>query len=270
MKRLLLTLSLAGAAIYAGNSLISTNGVVPDRVAAGTPIAIGQTQPIHPVVRHLRSWGSYLSDLPVSQTPQATLATYQKPAPLPPQQEAAYGPRPNNESPGQNPEPTLVSDDQTAASVSGFDGAEPEPVEWAKVMLGAKVHSKASVSSPTVRYYRPGTELQVVRREDGWVGVSDPLTQERGWVFEKYLSLINGPSQTQAALESTNESEFSEPTPAKPALPSSKKRSPPSIPALRVSEDVAVTESDPRSGRWARRGDQRQVGLFMFGPVARF
>ena len=246
MKRLLLSLSLAGAAVYAVNPLITTQ----DAVAV-------QTHPTHPGVRHLRSWGSYLSSLPLSQKPQTPMATYQKPAPLPPQQNAG-------------------ADDRPAASASGIDGSEPEPVEWAKVMLAARVHSEASVSSPTVRYYRPGTELQVVRREDGWVGVSDPVTQERGWVFEKYLSSIDGPSPTQAAMVSTNESEFSKPTPAKPALPNSKKRSPPTTPTLRVSEatpvsdDVAVTQSDPRSGRWAGRGDRRRGGLFMFGPLVRF
>ena len=261
MKRLLLSLALAGAAVYTVNTLISTNGVVPDRVAEETSTAIGQNQPNHPVVRRLRSWAPYLSDLPLSQKPQAP---YQKPALLPPRQNAAYGPIPNNENPGHNPRRALGSDDQTAASVSGIDGAEHEPVEWTKVILAARVHSEASVSSPTIGYYRPGTELQVVRREDGWVGVSDPVTQERGWVFEKYLSSIDGPSPTQAAMESTTESEVSEPTPAKPALPSSKKRSPASTVALRLSEDVVVTESEPRSGRSARRSDRR-VGMFMFG-----
>ncbi len=73
------------------------------------------------------------------------------------------------------------------------------------MVFAAKVHSGASVSSPAVRYYRPGTELQVERREGGWVGVSDPVTQERGWVFEKYLSSIDGPSPIQAAADSTDE-----------------------------------------------------------------
>ena len=84
MKRLLLSLSLAGAAVYAVNPLITTQ----DAVAV-------QTHPTHSGVRHLRSWGSYLSSLPLSQKPQTPMATYQKPAPLPPQQNAAYGPRPN-------------------------------------------------------------------------------------------------------------------------------------------------------------------------------
>ena len=154
--------------------------------------------------------------------------------------------------------------------------SEQGSVEWAKVALAARVHSEASISSATVKYYPAGTELQVVRREGGWVGVSDPVTQERGWVFEKYLASIDGPSPTQAAIDSTNESDLSEPALAKPALPNAKKRTPPTPAPVRVSaatpvsDDAEVTESDPQSGRWARGGDRRRGGLFMFAPFARF
>ena len=59
---------------------------------------------------------------------------------------------------------------------------------------------------PPSGFYAPGTDLQVVRREGGWLQVSDPVTQERGWVLEKYLVATDGPSSTQAAsLESTAE-----------------------------------------------------------------
>ena len=70
----------------------------------------------------------------------------------------------------QNMERQLAAapeDIQTA----GRDSSEPQTVsvEWAKVMLAAKLHEQASVSSPTVRSYSPGTNLQVVRREGSWV-----------------------------------------------------------------------------------------------------
>ena len=219
--------------------------------------------------------GALTSREPRSLKRQASLATSQQPAALPPQQNAAYQARPFKENPGQNLVRTPSADGEPAAedkaSLPGIGGTEQEPVEWAKVMLAARVHSEASVSSPTVAYYRPGTELQVVKRENGWLQLLDLVTQERGWVFEKYLSSIDGPSPTQAAMESTTENGISEPLPAKPALPRSKHRARPAAPALQVSEDVVVTESDPRSGRWARRGDRRRgIGLFMLGPSARF
>ena len=79
----------------------------------------------------------------------------------------------------------------------------PKPVELAKVILGAQTHSQASVSSPTIRFYRPGTELQIVRREGIWLEVSDPVTQERGWVLTQYLSSIESPTPIQVATKST-------------------------------------------------------------------
>lgn len=263
MKRLLLFLCLAGAAVY----MLTPPRAVPD--GEGEDISAGQTQANHQVVRQLRSWGPTLQAL--RQEPQAPLANSQQPAS--PQQNAAYGPRlyTGNQSSERTPSgeyPPAASEDKALASA--IEAPEQEPVEWAKVVLAARVHSQASVSSPTVRFYRAGTELQVVRREHGWFQLSDPVTRERGWVFEKYLSSIDGPSPTQAAMEST-----SEPLPAKVALPKTKKPSRSAKPAVRASDDVVVTKSDRRRrGRWTRRGERRRgLGLFRFrgrkaGPAA--
>jgi hypothetical protein len=135
-------------------------------------------------------------------------------------------------------------------------------------MLAARVHSEASVSSPTIRFYRPGTELQVVSRENGWLQLLDPATQERGWIFGNYLSSIDGPSRTQAAMDSPIEDGLSEPIPTKPVLPSSKKRSRSAKPATQVFDDV-ITKSELRRGRWARR-DNRRRGFGLFGRFAGF
>jgi Bacterial SH3 domain len=249
MTRVLLFLSVVGAVIYA--LLLVTHDELPGGKAEDT--FAGQTQPDHPVVQRLSSWDAYLPS-----RSQAPLATSQQPALLPSQQ---------RESPSQNSErkhgteyPLAASEDKPTTSESG--GAAPEPVEWAKVVLAAETHSQASVSSAVVRFYRPGTELQVVGRGDGWFQVSDPVTQERGWIFEKYLSSIDGPSPTQVATESTTE-----PLVTKPALPKSKNRSRSAKPAVRIFHGVAVANSDPWSGRWARRADRRRgFGLFMFRP----
>ena len=60
-----------------------------------------------------------------------------------------------------------------------------EPVEWAKVVFAAKAHGDASSSSPTLRFYQPGTALRVVGRQNRWVQITDPTSGERGWVFER-------------------------------------------------------------------------------------
>jgi hypothetical protein len=67
--------------------------------------------------------------------------------------------------------------------------------QWAEVVLAARVHSAASVSSPTVRHYRVGTKLKVIDRQSGWIKIIDPTTSNQGWIFEKYLMLKEGPGK---------------------------------------------------------------------------
>jgi hypothetical protein len=249
MTRLLLFLSLISAAIYA--LLIYTHDVLTDDKAEKTYAE--QTQPNHPV-SHLSSWGSYLPDRSVGQNSQ--LATAQLSTSLPPRQ--SNEPRQNSERGADQP---AASEVKASSSIS--DGAEPEP-ELVKVVLAAQTHSQASVSSPTIRFYRPGAELQVVRREGIWFEVSDPVTQERGWVLAQYLSSIDSRTPTQVATEST-----AEPLTVKPASPKSNQRHRSAKPAIRELDRVAT--ADPWNPRWARRADRRRgFGLFMFRPLPRF
>ena len=240
MTRLLVSFCLLGAAIYAADILVP-----PPRAT------VASIEPAPTRARQLRSWGTTLSNLPLGHKPQ--LASNPKPAPLPPQQSAAV-------------------EDQLATAT---DGAEQGSVEWTKVATAAKVHSKASVSSPTVKYYPSGTELQVVGRDGGWVGVSDPVTKERGWVFEKYLAAIGGPSptKTQTAMRSAAESDPSQLVASKPPLTNLKKRTParPLLvsQAMPVSDAVGTTP-DAQGARASRRADGPRRRFFMFAPFARF
>ena len=124
MLRTLLFLSLVGAAIY-GILVISGGNTNENQ-----PI---QTQN-HPVGERLSSWGSYLAPTP-SQNPQLAIA--------PPQLGGDAG---------QNSEQKSGTEYQLAASENKTPtvGAKPEPVEWAKIVLAAQMHSEASVSSPLI------------------------------------------------------------------------------------------------------------------------
>jgi hypothetical protein len=248
MKRLLLSLCLVGAAIY----LLIPPRAVP--VEEAERISDAQTRANHPVVR---SWGPTLRSL--RRKPQALLAASQEPAA--PRQNAAYGPSEEAQDSEQTPGAYNPSTSVIKASALALDNSEQEPVEWARVIFAARVHSEASVSSPTIRFYRPGTELQVVRRENSWLELADPVTQERGWVFQKYLVSIDSPSPVQAAKEATTE-----PPPVKVASPKSQKPSGSIKLTARVSDDVEVAKSDRRGDRLARRVERRRgLGLFRFG-----
>jgi hypothetical protein len=267
MKGLLLLLSV-GAAIY--TLLVITHDVSPGDKAEDT--FAGQTQPNQPGAQHLSSWGTHLPSRS-SQNPQAPLAVSQESAPL--QQDAADEPRATDPSQNSQRKPGAayqLAASEAKAPASGSDGGAP--VKWARVVLAAPIHDQASVSSPTIRFYSPGIDLQVVRREGGWLQVSDPVTEDRGWVLEKYLSSIDGLSSTQAALESTIEAVPAKATSSKPKKWSRSARR--SKPAVRVSNTRAAKRAfrandiarwDPRSVRWARRADRRRgFRVFMLGP----
>lgn len=138
----LLLLSGVGAAVY--TLLVITHDALP----GGNDTLSGQTQSNRPVGERLGSWDSYLAPSP-SRNPQ--MAISQGSAPLPPQlgDDASQS---SKRKPGTEHQPA-TSEDKTPASLSV--GAEPEPVEWAKVMLAAQTHSESSVSSPTIRFYTP-------------------------------------------------------------------------------------------------------------------
>jgi hypothetical protein len=188
--------------------------------------------------RKLRSWGPTLKSL--GRHPETRSASSGQAGPSAPlAQDAAY-------RPGIAAEP-LASETppgDLAAQV------EAQQVAWVKLILAAKVHSAASVSSPVVRIYGAGRELEVVGREDGWLELRDPVTLERGFVFESYVVAIDSPGSTRAALESTPELK-----PAKAALPKAATRAA----GVKPTTHAADNTEDPRyDRRWLTRKEERR------------
>jgi hypothetical protein len=246
----LLFLSLVGAAIYA--LLVYTNDALKDGNAEIT--YAGQTQPDPPDAKRLSSWDGYLPNPSVSQNSQSAMS---QPAPSSPRQKDAER-RPDT---GHQ---FAASENKSTTSAS--DGVESASVAWAKVVLAAQLHSEASVTSPTVRFYGPGTELQVVRREGAWFQVLDPVTKERGWVLDEYVSSTGGPTPVQVVTETPNE----QPTVIRPVIKKFSKRSRSAKAAART-RSVVIANADPWNDRRTRRADRRRgSGLFMFRPVPRF
>ena len=219
-----LLLSVVGAFLY---GLLLLTADVPDRKAEHY---LGSHTERYDD-RTMRSWGH---DLPALLTRQ-----------------------PSNDRPSAAVGDDLL--DRSQEKLATVRGVQPAQPETAGVVVAARVHSEPSVASPTVRFFSPGTELQVVRRESGWVELFDPATQERGWVFESYVWSTGDFSRVQNA-SLRKEDELAKPT--KQALPRSKQRSRPAITMPQTADKLAM-EAELRPGRWARRGEpRRRFGLF--------
>lgn len=234
MKGLLL-LGLVGAVIY--GALVLSGDLLPRDPAKD---AFARQSLGDPNDRQLRSWGTDLPALASSSSQRASV-NLRKPAVT----------------------PASISRSASLEAIpttTGPDGTASQPIEWARVVLAARVHDDASVSSPTLRFYQPGIALQVVSRQNGWIQITDPASGESGWVFEQYLVPADGPTAAQTAMVATASKPVAEPTGA-----IAKKRVGASRPATRTPDKFTFEQFDKRrEWRAARRG-----GLFFFGRFAR-
>ena len=241
-----LFLSLVGAAIYMA-LVVSHDRLSTDRADDG----FTRQSSSGPPNRQLRSWGTNLPSLVSSQGASLPL---RKP-------DAASGSFETAHRQGS----AVVAKAAEAPTFSQSDQTSYEPIEWAKVILAARAHSEAFVSSAILRFYQPGAVLQVISRENGWVQVTDPSSREDGWILEQYLIPIDRPTVTQTAMVTIASKDLSESTQTKP-VPSAKRRTR-ARPAVRVPEAVAIAQFD---SRWERRAERRAGrGLFFFGRFAR-
>ena len=244
-----LFLSLVGAAIYV--ALVVSHDQLPTDRADDS---VTRQSSSGPPDRQLRSWGTDLSSLVSSRAASLPL---RKPG-------VVLG---SLETPSRQDSAVVADSLAKAAEAPTFlqsDATSYEPIEWAKVMLAARAHSEASVSSPTLRFYQPGAALQVISRENGWVQVTDPTSRENGWILEQYLVPIDRPTVTQTSMVTPTSKALSEPTQAKP-MPSAKRWTC-ARPAVPVPVAVALAQSD---SRWERRAERRAGrGLFFFGRFA--
>jgi hypothetical protein len=178
------------------------------------------------------------------------------------------------------PESPATGAPQPAADVSAKPaGAAAAPAEavydaahvaWVKVVHGAKVHSAASISSPITKFYPPGTELQLLGRESGWIELLDPATQERGYVFERYLVAIDGPSPIPAVTQASTKlppvkaASKAAPKPQTPRLATKQLQQAVNDAGTAGPEDAAL--SGKKRDRTARKEERRERKMFrLFG-----
>jgi len=213
---------------------------------ADTGLSTSETVAAKAAKRELRSsWGSTLRSL------KPPVQTAQQSDTRPPQ---AAGDRSGSVEVRQ-PEPAVNQADAQAPEAQVIE-AVAEPVLWARVGFAARAHSEASVSSPVVKFYPAGTELQVVAQKGAWIQLRDPSTSERGWIFNKYLVSIDRPSGTQPALASSPETQA-----ADAVTPDVQMVRDSSEPAAAAKRTVEVRPEVRRPGRWAKRQARRERKL---------
>jgi hypothetical protein len=239
MLRALFFLIFVGGAIYAG--LVASHSALT-RDDGSFVLAIN-----HPASQldasPLRSWGTSLQSL---------------------RRESRAAPQ---TQPAVDSDKRPVSEAHALAASYSRASAD-DPIGWVKVALAARAHGEASVSSPISHFYRAGSELQVIERRGPWLEVRDPATQERGWVYETYLAMIERPSGTQVAAAPS-----AEPAPideaaatmeaaAKPKQAKIAKAKKPR--SVKPSRPEFAAAFDQRRGL-ASRAERRGLGLFFFG-----
>ena len=266
MMRALIVLSLAGAAAY---MLIPASE--EREWNAGEKVSTARLEPLPQGERKLRSWGSTLKSLGRDVEGRA-VPSQQPSASDTLKQEALYQADIAEESEASPPRA------ETGARPAAEAAAPAEAIHdtaahvaWAKVIHGARAHSAASISSPITKFYPPGKELQIVGRDSGWIELLDPVTQERGYVFEKYLVAIDGPGRSQAVTQASAELPPAKAA-SKVAAPKAQTPRLASKPVQQAINDVGATppegvaSSDKKRDRAARKEERRERKLLrLFG-----
>ena len=256
MKGFLLYLWLGGAILYSINTLVLTQLVEPESQVAEARAPAPQG-PDPEAGRTVSSWGSYLN-------PQKRSKPKPAPVPSPPDVNLLTEAVPTTN--GSTPARTDDTGKSATNAESGTQVDLPERDHLARVTVlrSAAMRSYGSVSSPLVRYYSPGTQLQLIEREGDWAKVRDPNSNEVGWIYEPYyLAGVTAAGPVQAALEPKPEPSVEVKPPKKRTKNARQNRLAKPTPQV---ADVVFPEPEARARRWSKRSARRGQGLFMLGP----
>jgi hypothetical protein len=190
MKRVLLSLWLVGAAVYAASTLLWTNTVILDGETASTPVITG-------------SGPKAAADAPRTE-PKA-----EKPIASPGNSHAFSLDDPPSEVVAAGPEqPAIVEEGQAPKAKPPAEAMPPEEAgqgELLRVVTAASIHSLPSNSADVIGSAQAGAELRARSHESGWVQFVDPDSGHSGWIDSVFLEPV------------THTAEKTEPTTAPPA-----------------------------------------------------
>ena len=226
-NRLILTLWLVGAVLYAGSTVFLAHAVLgggssaPDKAKTATiaaasdakcqkdNVASADTKPAKPAAEQQKT-AAIEPKKPASAPSQAKPSAPESAT----RDSAALNPAPNSgqrsaetDDPSEDqPEPDTSSPDSAPTpdgvqqqDASGPDAGEgqPEQDQWAHVVAGtADMRSEPSMQAPLIYALPSGWQVRVISRQPGWVQVQDANSGAAGWVESSAIAegpASNGP-----------------------------------------------------------------------------
>lgn len=201
MKRSLLSLWLVGAALYAGSTLLLTNSInFPESNPFRTPPNSAEPQ----------AWRSVPTQIPPAQTKRETFTQSERIAAQGASSPPAHaistmpsaGERAIEETDRIRPHPADTSPGAAQASAEtpqAGPNSLPNQTESLQVASAASIRKGPGTSHEIIGTLRSGAEVQVLRREAGWVQLNDPASDTMGWTYSKFLVSNEVTANTGAA-----------------------------------------------------------------------
>lgn len=88
----------------------------------------------------------------------------------------------------------------TASSTATAGASAPPPAakeegEWVALLNYANLRAAPSTTADTLRVAEKGAKLRVTGRQGNWVQVTDPKTNEVGWIYSRYIETAEAPAR---------------------------------------------------------------------------
>jgi uncharacterized protein YgiM (DUF1202 family) len=85
---------------------------------------------------------------------------------------------------------SLLLGSKPEVAAQGFMEGSDRRGNWVEVVDAVNMRSGASSAEPVINVQLEGTRLRVVSRDDNWINVVEPESEQRGWVYNKYVRSV--------------------------------------------------------------------------------
>ncbi len=211
-NRLLLSLWLVGAVLYAGSTIFLAHSILGGGTQAGDkakPLIVAAATPEVQCPQQV-SAPAHEASAPKAETAPAQAADGAQVAPksrfvasLPSSEDqqpsASRQPFAASPSPDASEQQRAATPDSESAPLpddsQGQEATAPDQgqAEWANVVASAAVHSEPSAQAPMIYALPAGRQLRVLAHSNGWAQVQDPSSGATGWVEARVLASGSAP-----------------------------------------------------------------------------